>query len=452
MKKEELPIPMRSLPVRGLSGEVDVPGDKSISHRCAIFGLLAEGRSEFRGLLESEDVLNSLKAAEQLGAVVSQTNGAWTIDGMGNGALLESELDLDFGNSGTGCRLFMGLLGTYDFTSRFIGDASLSSRPMGRILDPLRMFGTQLLEQNGDGQLPIAIRGPHMAPCIQYRVPMASAQVKSAVLLAGLNGFGTTQVTEIIHTRDHTEKMLAGFGVDIDICQTVEGARTISIVGQSTLKPQKLQVPSDPSSAAFAIVAALIVPDSDITIKNVMMNPTRTGLVTTLLEMGADIEIDNERNSGGEDIADLRVKHSELTGITVPADRAASMIDEYPILAVAASFASGKTLMCGLEELRVKESDRLSAVAAGLANNGVVFREGHDFLEVEGIPQGKGLGGGMVMTHLDHRIAMSFLVMGMAAHKPISVDDVSIIATSFPNFIGLMENMGAEFETLNGNH
>lgn len=440
--------PLRSIPVKDLKGRVKIPGDKSISHRAAIFGLLATGETRVSGLLESEDVINSLDAAKALGAIVARDGEQWVIKGAGCGALLEPENDLEFGNSGTGCRLFMGLLGTYDFPSTFRGDASLSSRPMNRILDPIRLFGTQIIKQKGDGKLPVTIRGPQFAPPIEYRVPMASAQVKSAVLLAGLNASGVTTVVEPIMTRDHTEKMLKGFGADIVIETDSRGARTISLEGQPDLTACDIVVPGDPSSAAFIIVAALIVPGSDITISDVLMNPTRTGLITTLIEMGGNIEIINERESGGEDLADLVVSYSELRGVNVPGERAASMIDEYPILAVAASFAQGQTKMNDIGELRVKESDRLRAVANGLEANGVNMVEGNDFLIVEGNPQLKGLGGGKVETHLDHRIAMSFLVMGMAAEKPVIIDDGNIIATSFPQFLTLMEDLGAEIESV----
>ncbi|MCP4071010.1 MAG: 3-phosphoshikimate 1-carboxyvinyltransferase [Hyphomicrobiales bacterium] len=438
--------PLKSNPVGALAGDVEIPGDKSISHRSAIFGLLAVGETKITHLLESEDVLNSLYAARALGALVRRDGDQWIIKGAGNGALLEPEKDLDFGNSGTGCRLFMGLLGTYDFPSTFIGDASLSSRPMNRILDPLQLFGTQIISQQADGRLPITIRGPEFAAPVEYRVPMASAQVKSAVLLAGLNAPGITSVIEPVMTRDHTEKMLTGFGASVEISTGADGVRTIALEGQCTLTGGEIHVPGDPSSAAFLIVAGLIVPDSKITIRDVLMNPTRTGLITTLLEMEAKIEIINQRVSGGEKLADLVVSTSELKGVIVPGERSASMIDEYPILAVAAAFAEGETTMLDVAELRVKESDRLSAVANGLKANGVKLVEGRDFLIVEGNPQRHGLGGGRVETSHDHRIAMSFLVMGMAAGEPVCIDDCNIIATSFPQFLQLMGDLGANME------
>ncbi|MCB1457352.1 MAG: 3-phosphoshikimate 1-carboxyvinyltransferase, partial [Nitratireductor sp.] len=415
--------PLTSRRVEGLVGTAAIPGDKSISHRSVIFGGLASGTTRISGLLEGEDVINSIRAMEALGARASRSDdGLWTIAGTGNGLLLEPQAALDFGNSGTGCRLFMGLLGAYDFESTFVGDPSLSKRPMGRVLDPVALCGMQVIRQSDGGRLPVTIRGPKMATPITYTVPMPSAQVKSAVLLAGLNAAGVTTVTERVMTRDHTEKMLTGFGAGLEVETDADGTRHIRIEGQGKLTGQDILVPADPSSAAFPIVAALIVPGSDITVTGVLMNPARTGLITTLLEMGGDIEIMNERLSGGEAIADLRVRSSQLKGVTVPGERSASMIDEYPVLSVAASFATGETIMEDLAELRVKESDRLAAVARGLEANGVDCEEGSDWLKVRGRPDGKGLGGGTVETHLDHRIAMSFLVMGMASEKPVTVD------------------------------
>lgn len=439
--------PMVSRKSKGLTGKAIIPGDKSISHRSLLFGGLAHGETRIRGLLEGEDVLNSAKAARALGALVEKTGDEWVVKGTGNGLLLEPDAPIDFGNSGTGCRLFMGLVGTYDFPVTFLGDASLSKRPMGRIIDPLKLFGTQVLDQAEGCKLPITIRGPKFAAPVEYRVPMPSAQVKSAVLLAGLNAPGITTVIEPVMTRDHTEKMLVGFGAHIEVETDSDGVRHIRLQGQGKLQGCDIQVPCDPSSAAFPIVAALIVPGSDVVLENILMNSTRTGLITTLLEMGGKIEITNERESGGESIADLRIRSSELKGVTVPGHRSASMIDEYPVLAVAASFADGETLMEDVGELRVKESDRLDAVARGLEKNGVTVSEGKDWMKVTGRPDGKGLGGGSaVETHLDHRIAMSFLVMGMASEKPVTVDDTSPIATSFPEFIGRMGELGADFD------
>ncbi|TGQ01798.1 MULTISPECIES: 3-phosphoshikimate 1-carboxyvinyltransferase [unclassified Mesorhizobium] len=433
-----------------LSGTARVPGDKSISHRSFMFGGLASGETRITGLLEGEDVMRTGAAMKAMGAHIEKHGAEWVIRGTGNGALLQPEGPLDFGNAGTGSRLTMGLVGTYDMETTFIGDASLSGRPMGRVLEPLRQMGVQVLKATPGDRMPITLHGPKHAAPITYRVPMASAQVKSAVLLAGLNTPGITTVIEPVMTRDHTEKMLKGFGANLSVETDERGVRHIFIEGQGKLTGQTIAVPGDPSSAGFPLVAALIVPGSDITIENVLMNPTRTGLLLTLQEMGGQIDILNRRNAGGEDVADLRVRYSELKGVTVPPERAPSMIDEYPVLAVAASFAEGETLMQGLEELRVKESDRLSAVANGLKINGVDCTEGEASLAVRGKPGGKGLGGhpnGLdttVQTHLDHRIAMSFLVMGLATEKPVTIDDQAMIATSFPEFMGLMKGLGAE--------
>jgi len=427
-----------------LSGRVRMPGDKSISHRSFMFGGLASGETRITGLLEGEDVLRTGEAMKAMGAKIDKLGDTWIIKGVGNGCLLEPVAPLDFGNAGTGSRLTMGLVGAYDMVTTFIGDASLSKRPMGRVLDPLRQMGVQVLKAGEGDRMPITLRGPRQTAPIVYRVPMASAQVKSAVLLAGLNTPGITTVVEPVMTRDHTEKMLKGFGANLEVETDAEGVRHIRIEGQGRLTGRVIAVPGDPSSAAFPLVAALLVPGSDITIENVLMNPTRTGLILTLQEMGASIDQVNVRDAGGEEVADLRVRSSELKGVAVPADRAPSMIDEYPVLAVAASFATGETLMRGLDELRVKESDRLAAVARGLEANGVDCTEGHDWLSVRGRADGQGLGGGTVATHLDHRIAMSFLVMGLASEKPVTVDDRSMIATSFPEFMGLMTGMGAD--------
>ncbi|WP_295809514.1 3-phosphoshikimate 1-carboxyvinyltransferase, partial [uncultured Nitratireductor sp.] len=395
---------------------------------------------------EGEDILATGRAMQAMGALVRKDGDTWIVNGTGNGCLLEPEAPLDFGNAGTGVRLTMGLVGSYDMTTHFIGDASLSKRPMGRVLDPLKEMGLQVVSAEPGDRLPITLRGPKHAAPISYRVPMPSAQVKSAVLLAALNTPGVTTVIEPVATRDHTEKMLTGFGASLDVKSDADGVRHIQIEGQPKLTGQTIAVPGDPSSAAFPLVAALIVPGSEVVIENMLMNPTRTGLLTTLIEMGADIEILDRRNEGGEDVADLRVRGSELKGVTVPADRAPSMIDEYPVLAVAASFADGDTLMQGLEELRVKESDRLSAVADGLKANGVACEEGESTLRVSGRPDGRGLGGGKVATHLDHRIAMSFLVMGLATEKPVTIDDRAMIATSFPDFTALMTRLGAQLD------
>lgn len=440
------PRPALSRKSAGFGGSLRVPGDKSISHRALLLAGLAAGESRITGLLEGEDVLRTADAMRAMGANIRQENGMWIVQGTGNGCLLEPVHELDFGNAGTGSRLTMGLVGTYDMKTRFVGDASLSRRPMARVLDPLRAMGTQIVEAQPGDRLPITLHGPRHAAPITYRVPMASAQVKSAVLLAGLNVAGVTTVIEPAMTRDHTEKMLAGFGAAIEVETDAEGVRHIRLEGQGNLAGQMLDVPGDPSSASFLLVAALIVPGSDIIIENVLLNPTRTGLFLTLQEMGANIERLNHRIAGGEEVADLRVRASDLKGVSVPPERAPSMIDEYPVLAIAASFAEGETTMHGLQELRVKESDRLSATAEGLKANGVECTEGQDFLVVTGTPGGKGLGGATAATHLDHRIAMSFLVMGLAAEKPVTVDDSTMIATSFPEFFDLMASLGAQIE------
>ncbi|MFN3129630.1 3-phosphoshikimate 1-carboxyvinyltransferase [Roseibium sp.] len=442
MSHTSAPVPLTSAAGSPLKGTIRVPGDKSISHRSLMFGALAVGRTTVQGLLESEDVLATADAMRAVGAKIEkQDDGSYTVDGIGLGSLLEPEGVIDFGNAGTGVRLTMGIFGSHNIAATFVGDASLSKRPMGRVLDPLREMGTNVIARDGD-RLPASIRGAEQALPITYRVPMPSAQVKSAVLLAGLNAPGVTTVIEPIATRDHTEKMLKGFGADISVSLNEAGERVIKLTGQPELKPQNIDVPADPSSAAFPIVAALIVPGSDVTIENVMLNEHRTGIITTLIEMGGDIELLNKRSAGGEEVADIRVKHSKLKGITVPAKRAPSMIDEYPVLAIAAAFAEGDTFMPGLEELRVKESDRLSAVARGLEANGIPCVETEDTLTVTG--GASDIGGGTVVTHLDHRIAMSFLILGIAAHKPVTVDDGAVIATSFPTFTSLFEELGAK--------
>ncbi|MCC0035312.1 MAG: 3-phosphoshikimate 1-carboxyvinyltransferase [Hoeflea sp.] len=439
--------PAKAAKSRALSGDVRIPGDKSISHRALMLGGLAAGETRITGLLEGEDVLATGRAMQAMGAALRKDGDTWIINGVGNGCLLAPETALDFGNAGTGCRLTMGLVGPYDFETTFTGDASLSGRPMGRVLEPLRLMGVQVRAEAGE-KLPVTLRGPRAPAPISYRVPMASAQVKSAVLMAGLNIPGITSVIEPVMTRDHTEKMLKGFGAALEVETGADGARTIRLEGRGTLAGQTIDVPGDPSSAAFPLVAALIVPGSDVLIRNVLMNPTRTGLILTLQEMGANIEILDPRQAGGEDVADLRVRASDLTGVTVPAERAASMIDEYPVLAIAASFARGETVMRGLAELRVKESDRLAAVARGLEINGIDCTEGPDWLSVRGRPDGKGLGptasNAVVATRLDHRIAMSFLVMGLASETPVQVDDCLIIATGFPEFMTMMKSLGAE--------
>jgi 3-phosphoshikimate 1-carboxyvinyltransferase len=434
--------PLRSERNGPLKGRARPPGDKSISHRAFIFGLLARGVTPIEGLLEGDDVLRTGEACKALGARIErQGEGRWTVAGAGLGSLLAPPRELDFGNAGTGARLMMGVVGGNGVRAAFDGDASLRKRPMRRILDPLQLMGAQVLAQAEGGRCPILLQGVSEPAPIVYRTPVASAQIKSAVLLAGLNARGETTVVESEASRDHTEKMLAHFGAEVRVAEEGDGRR-ITLVGRPELRPRAVVVPADPSSAAFPIVAALITPGSDIVVEGVMMNPLRTGLLLTLVEMGARIEILDRRVEGGEDVADLRARASELTGVEVPKSRAPSMIDEYPILAVAAAFAKGATRMNGLHELRVKESDRLAAVGAGLAAAGVDHEILGDDLIVYG---GRPPGGGLVETHLDHRIAMSFLVMGLASRKPMTIDDGGMIATSFPNFRPLMEGLGARF-------
>ena len=435
--------PFSAVRARPLKGRVRPPGDKSISHRAFLMGLLACGETRVEGLLEGDDVMRTGKACQALGAVIERTGaGQWRVRGPGLGAILPPREMLDFGNAGTGSRLMMGVVGGHGITATFDGDASLRKRPMRRILDPLRLMGAQVLSEADGGRFPIVLKGARDPGPIEYRTPVASAQIKSAVLLAGLNARGATTVIEAEASRDHTEKMLAYFGADISVAPEGDGRR-IRLVGRPELRPATVVVPADPSSAAFPIVAALIVPGSDIVVEGVMMNPLRTGLLTTLGEMGAHIETLDRRLEGGEEVADLRVRQGTLRGVDVPAARAPSMIDEYPILAVAAAFASGTTRMRGLSELRVKESDRLAAVAAGLKAAVVDCAIEGDDLIVEG---GRPRGGGMVATHMDHRIAMSFLVMGLASLEPMAIDDAAMIATSFPEFRPTMERLGAKFE------
>ncbi|CEJ10785.1 3-phosphoshikimate 1-carboxyvinyltransferase [bacterium YEK0313] len=443
MSATETKMPMTARRGKPLAGTVTVPGDKSISHRALMFGLLTVGETRITGLLEGEDVINTAKACRALGARVERTGpGAWSVHGVGVGGLVQPSAPLDFGNSGTGCRLMMGVVGCHPIRATFDGDASLRKRPMRRALDPLALFGVRVVEQGDGGRLPITIEGPANAVPVIYESPVASAQVKSAVLLAGLNAPGVTSVIETEATRDHTERMLAHFGAQVTVTPHGAHGRRIDLVGQPELKPAPVVVPADPSSAAFPLVAAAIVPGSDVTIAGVMMNSLRTGLITTLIEMGARIEKLNPRVESGEEIADLRVTGGRLAGVDVPAHRAPAMIDEYPVLAVAAAFAEGTTRMRGLHELRVKESDRLAAVADGLAAVGVDHAIEGDDLIVRGT--GRVRGGGTVATHMDHRIAMSFLVMGLAADTPVSVDDTGFIATSFPDFVPLMRGLGAD--------
>ena len=434
------PRPLASSKSGPLSGRVRVPGDKSISHRSLIFGALATGITRISGLLEAEDVLNTGKALAALGAPVDRVDGAWEVTGRGVGGLREPTTPLDFGNSGTGARLMLGVIACHPIHVQLIGDASLSKRPMARVLTPLKQMGLEV-EDDRD-RLPLTIRGSsHLVP-ITYELPVPSAQVKSAVLLAGLGAAGETTVIETEPTRDHTERMLRFFGAVVRTAEK-DGKQRITVAGDAELKGCTVMVPADPSSAAFLVVAALIVPGSEVTIEGMLVNPTRTGLYDTLLEMGADIAFENAREEGGEPVADVRVRASKLKGVTVPAARAPSMIDEYPVLAVAAAYAQGVTRMEGLAELKVKESDRLAATVAGLAANGVTAKADGDVLIVEG--GGKVSGGGTVATHLDHRMAMSFLVLGLAAEAPVTVDDTTMVATSFPGFSDLMQSLGAAF-------
>jgi 3-phosphoshikimate 1-carboxyvinyltransferase len=425
-----------------LRGTAEVPGDKSISHRALIFGAMAVGETRISGLLEGQDVLDTAKAMRAFGAEVTQYGpGVWSVHGVGVGGFAEPAGVIDCGNSGTGVRLIMGTMATTPITATFTGDASLNKRPMGRVTDPLSLFGTQAYGRKG-GRLPMTIVGAANPVPVRYALPVASAQVKSAVLLAGLNTPGETVVIEREPTRDHSERMLAGFGATLAVEKTAEG-HVITLKGQPELRPQSVAVPRDPSSAAFPVCAALIVEGSDIFVPGVSQNLTRNGLYLTLVDMGADIAFENPRSEGGEPVADLRVKFSTLKGIAVPPERAPSMIDEYPILSVVAAFAEGITVMRGVKELRVKESDRIDAMARGLEACGVRIEEDADTLIVHGMGPGGVPGGGTAKTHLDHRIAMSFLVLGMATQKPVSVDDASPIATSFPVFEGLMRSLGA---------
>ncbi len=443
------PIPMTARKSGPLKGTAEVPGDKSISHRALILGALAVGETKITGLLEGQDVLDTAAAMRAFGADVEHLGpGEWSVHGVGVGGFAEPAQVIDCGNSGTGVRLIMGAMATSPITATFTGDASLVKRPMGRVTDPLALFGARAHGRKG-GRLPMTIVGAAEPVPVRYALPVASAQVKSAVLLAGLNAPGETVVIEKEPTRDHSERMLAGFGATLRFEDTDEG-RAIVLTGQPELKPQTVAVPRDPSSAAFPVCAALIVEGSDILVPGVSQNPTRSGLYTTLVEMGADIDFQNPREEGGEPVADLRVRASALKGVEVPPDRAPSMIDEFPILSVVAACATGTTVMRGVKELRVKESDRIDAMARGLEACGVKIEEDEDTLIVHGFGPGGVPGGATCATHIDHRIAMSFLVLGLAAQKPVSVDDGSPIATSFPVFEGLMKDLGATVTRDNG--
>ncbi|WP_022708032.1 3-phosphoshikimate 1-carboxyvinyltransferase [Paracoccus zeaxanthinifaciens] len=436
------PRPMTSGKCGPLSGEAQVPGDKSISHRALILGAMSVGQTRITGLLEGQDVLDTAKAMEAFGATVTRHGpGSWTVDGVGVGGFASPEGVIDCGNSGTGVRLIMGAVATTPITATFTGDASLSRRPMARVTDPIAEFGARITAREG-GRLPITIEGAADPVPVTYRTPVASAQIKSAILLAGLNVPGETVVIESEPTRDHSERMLAGFGADIRAETTADG-HVITLQGRPELRAQNVAVPRDPSSAAFPVAAALIVPGSEIRVPGVSRNPTRDGLYVTLLEMGADITFENPREEGGEPVADLLVRHAPLKGVTVPAERAASMIDEFPILSVIASYAQGTTVMNGVAELRVKESDRIDAMARGLEANGVKVEETKDSMTVHGT--GSVPGGAQAVTHLDHRIAMSFMVLGLNAENAVGIDDAGPIMTSFPDFVPLMERLGASF-------
>ncbi|MGB5862858.1 MAG: 3-phosphoshikimate 1-carboxyvinyltransferase [Sulfitobacter sp.] len=438
------PIPMTSTACGPLRGTASVPGDKSISHRSLILGAMCIGETTITGLLEGQDVLDTAEAMRAFGAEVTEHGeGRWSVHGLGVGGFAEPDRVIDCGNSGTGVRLIMGAMATQPITATFSGDASLNGRPMARVTDPLALFGCQTVGRTG-GRLPMTLVGARAPVPAHYVVPVPSAQVKSAVLLAGLNAPGQTVVVEKEATRDHTERMLAGFGAEITTQETDVG-REITLTGRPELCAQHIEVPRDPSSAAFPVCAALIVPDSDVLVPGIGLNPTRAGLFTTLREMGADLTYENEREEGGEPVADLRARFSpDMQGIEVPPARAASMIDEYPVLSVVAAYAKGKTVMRGVRELRVKESDRIDAMAKGLRANGVEVEEGEDWWIVTGAGYGSVAGGGLCASQLDHRIAMSFLILGMAANMPVRVDDGGPIATSFPIFEPLMKALGAD--------
>jgi len=439
------PRPLTARQSPGLTGTAEIPGDKSVSHRALIFGALAVGETRVTGLLEGEDVLATASAMHAFGAEVTRsTEGVWSVHGVGTGGLAEPDNVIDCGNAGTGVRLIMGMMATTPIVATFTGDASLRRRPMGRILDPLSLFGARALGRAG-GLLPLSLQGAADPVPVEYRLPMPSAQVKSAVLLAGLNAPGETVVLEGEATRDHTERMLRSFGANVTV-EDVPDGRAIRLTGQPDLSPQTIAVPRDPSSAAFPVTAAAMVPGSEILVPGICLNPTRAGLYQTLTEMGADVAHEHAREEGGEPVADLRVRHAALTGVEVPPERAPSMIDEYPVLACLAAFAEGKTVMRGIGELRVKESDRIAATVAGLRANGVTVDEHEDGMTVHGRGADGVPGGGTVATHLDHRIAMAFLCLGLGAAQAVTVDDAAPIATSFPDFGPMMTRLGAILE------
>jgi 3-phosphoshikimate 1-carboxyvinyltransferase len=446
MSGRDKPIPMSSKRVTNLRGQAKVPGDKSISHRSLILGALSVGQTKIHGLLEGQDVIDTAKAMSSFGALVEKhENGYWTVDGFGVGGFAEPEKVIDCGNSGTGVRLIMGAMSTTNITATFTGDASLNRRPMARITEPLNLFGAKTYGRR-HGKLPITVVGAASAVPITYQTPVASAQIKSSILFAGLNTAGETIIIEKEKTRDHTERMLQGFGAEVET-ETTSTGHMVRIKGYPELLPQEIKVPRDPSSAAFPVCAALITEGSDVLVPNIGLNPTRSGLFETLREMNANITFENESFQGGEPVADIRAKFSpNMIGIDVPPERAASMIDEYPILSVVASFAKGKTLMREVNELRVKESDRIDAMAKGLRSNGLSIEEGEDWWSVEGREIDGVKGGGLCETFLDHRIAMSFLILGMASKNSVKIDDSSPITTSFPIFESLMAELGANFQ------
>jgi 3-phosphoshikimate 1-carboxyvinyltransferase len=427
-----------------LRGTLKVPGDKSISHRALMLSALAVGTSNISGLLEGEDVLATAAAMRAMGAHIKRNGeGIWTVHGVGVGGLMQPSGALDMGNSGTSTRLLMGLVASHRLTATFIGDASLSKRPMGRVIDPLSQMGAEFTASPG-GMLPLMVRGLVPAIPISYRLPVASAQVKSAVLLAGLNIAGITEVIEPVPTRDHSERMLRGFGADLTVDVGADGVRHIRLMGEAELQPQQIEVPGDPSSAAFFVVAALITPGSEVTVTHVGMNPTRTGIYKMLQAMGADLTYSNEREVGGEPVADITARHSVLRSIDVPPEVAPSMIDEFPVFFVAASMAQGRTTTSGLDELRVKESDRLALMATGLKAIGAQVEEREDGLIINGSGGEPLEGGATVTSALDHRIAMSFAVAGQNCYHAVTVDDVSPIATSFPTFEDILKNLQAQ--------
>lgn len=440
---DDQPAPRTFTAAPPLAGQITVPGDKSISHRSLMLSALAIGQSRVEGLLEGEDVLATAAAMRAMGARIERDDMAvWHIEGVGVGGLLQPQVALDMGNSGTSTRLLMGLLASHDLTATFVGDASLSKRPMARVTEPLSRMGATFTSSPGD-RLPLTMRGACPAVPLDYRLPVASAQVKSAILLAGLNAPGVTRVVEPIPTRDHSERMLRGFGADLSVDIDDEGARVISLVGEAELKPQAIVVPGDPSSAAFPMVAALIVPGSQVTIANVGLNATRAGLIDLLRKMGGSIEVVNAREVGGEPVGDLIVTASALRGVEPDPARAPSMIDEYPVAFIAAALAEGRSVFRGLEELRVKESDRIATMAEGLRAIGVRVEELEDGVIIEGSGGAPLPGGGPIATKLDHRIAMSFAIAGLASRDGVTIDDMRPVATSFPTFAAMLQQLGA---------